>query len=87
MGNEALRVEADHLKIDISGKELEEVRKLVSEQWLQNLRQSLQDNGVDDSRVQDKDIESFYNFFLAMKSMGVFLFDLQAFSQFAYVRL
>ena len=59
------------MKIDISGKDLAEVRKLVSEQWLQNLRQYLKDNGVDDKRIQDKDIESFYNFFLAMKSVCV----------------
>lgn len=69
MGNEVLQVEADHLKIDTAGKDIAEVRKLVSEQWLRNLRDYLKDNGVDDKRIQDKDIEPFYNFFLAMKSV------------------
>ena len=67
MSPEALKLEAERLKIDYNGKTKRSVQQEIIKRWQAEMRQSLQDCGIDDSTVNDEDIESFYNLFLSVK--------------------
>ena len=67
LSDRAILAEAERLQIRPRRTVTEELKKRIASKWRSDYRSAMKQTGLDSTSVADKDIEDYYNLFLALK--------------------
>ncbi|KAK8811681.1 hypothetical protein AV274_0778 [Blastocystis sp. ATCC 50177/Nand II] len=79
LSDRALLAEAERLQIRPRRTVTEELKKRIASKWRSDYRSAMKQTGLDSTSVADKDIEDYYNLFLALKRSANLLLSGESF--------